>query len=98
MGRSDALFICHQFCKRLQNLCKGPAMSTFSKALKELAEPRPVGDTVQSAIVRASRAAGIPYPRAFNIWYRRARRIDAHEAEAIQRRAAIKTRRGSRRQ
>jgi hypothetical protein len=84
MERSDALFICHQFCKRLQNLCKGPAMSTFSKALQELAEPRPVGDTVQSAIVRASRATGIPYPRAFNIWYRRARRIDAHEAEAIQ--------------
>lgn len=58
-------------------------MTTFSQFLQELAEPRPVGDTVQSAIVRAARVTGIPYPRTFNIWYRRARRIDAHEAEQI---------------
>jgi hypothetical protein len=59
-------------------------MTTFSQALQELSEPRPVGDTIQSAIVRASRITGIPYPRTFNIWYRRARRIDAHEAQAIE--------------
>jgi hypothetical protein len=59
-------------------------MTTFSQALQYLAEPRPVGDTVQSAIVRAARITGIPYPRTFNIWYRRARRIDAHEAQAIE--------------
>lgn len=59
-------------------------MTTFSQALQQLAEPRPVGDTIQQAIVRASRITGIPYPRTFNIWYRRARRIDAHEAQAIE--------------
>jgi len=59
-------------------------MTTFDQALKELAEPRPVGDTIPQAIVRACRATGIEYARAFNIWYRRARRIDAHEAQAIQ--------------
>lgn len=59
-------------------------MTTFADALKELAEPRPVGDSIQQAIIRAARVVGIEYPRAFNIWYGRARRIDAHEAEAIE--------------
>jgi len=58
-------------------------MTTFSQALKELAEPRQVGDSIQAAIVRAARLAGLPYPRAFNVWYGRARRIDAHEADQI---------------
>lgn len=59
-------------------------MTTFSQALRELAAPRPIGDTVQAAIARAARITGIPYPRTFNIWYRRARRIDAHEAQVIE--------------
>jgi hypothetical protein len=40
--------------------------------------------------VRAARATGIPYPRTFNIWYRRARRIDAHEADQINEALRIK--------
>lgn len=59
-------------------------MTTYSEVLRELAEPRPVGDTIQSAIVRAARVVGIPYARTFNIWYGRARRIDAHEARQIE--------------
>ncbi len=59
-------------------------MTTFSQAMKELAEPRPVGDSVKAAIVRVARITGIPYPRAFNVWYGRARRIDAHEARQIE--------------
>jgi hypothetical protein len=59
-------------------------MTTYDSALKELAEPRPVGDTIPQAIIRACRATGLDYARAFNIWYRRARRIDAHEAQAIE--------------
>lgn len=59
-------------------------MSTYSQALKELAEPRPIGDSVKAAIVRVSRITGIPYPRTFNVWYERARRIDAHEAQQIE--------------
>jgi hypothetical protein len=78
------LFICRSLCKFLQNSCKGAAMTTYDSALKELAEPRPVGDTIPQAIIRACRATGIDYARAFNIWYRRARRIDAHEAQAIE--------------
>lgn len=59
-------------------------MTTYSQALKDLAEPRPVGDSIKTAIIRAARATGIPYPRSFNIWYGRARRIDAHEAALIE--------------
>lgn len=58
-------------------------MTTYSQALRELAEPRPSGDLVKRAIDRAARAVGLDYWRAFDIWYGKARRIDAHEAERI---------------
>ena len=57
---------------------------TYSGALKELAEPRPIGDLVKRAIERAARITGLDYWRAFDIWYGKARRIDAHEAEKIE--------------
>lgn len=58
-------------------------MTTYSDALREIAEPRPVGDLVKTAIRRAARATGLTYTRAFDVWYGKARRIDAHEAEQI---------------
>lgn len=58
-------------------------VSVWSETLKELAEPRPSGDYVKRAIERAAHASGLHYWRAFDIWYGKARRIDAHEAEAI---------------
>jgi len=57
---------------------------TYSDALKELAEPRPVGDLVKAAIGRAARITGLSYTRAFDVWYGKARRIDAHEANRIE--------------
>ncbi len=58
-------------------------MNIYADALRELAEPRPVGDLVKAAIARASRLTGLSYTRAFDVWYGKARRIDAHEAEQI---------------
>ncbi len=58
-------------------------MKTYADALRELAEPRPVGDLVKTAILRAARATGLSYTRAFDVWYGKARRIDAHEAQQI---------------
>jgi hypothetical protein len=58
-------------------------MTTYSHALRELSEPRPSGDMVKRAIERAARIVGLPYWRTFDIWYEKARRIDAHEAERI---------------
>ena len=62
-----------------------------SRLLQEIAEPRPVGDTVKAAITRAARAMNeflprerrVSYGRAEDIWRREARRIDAAEMDAI---------------
>lgn len=65
-------------------------VSTWSNELKELAEPRPSGEYVKRAIERAAAAAGLHYWRAFDIWYGKARRIDAHEAAQISEALRIK--------
>ena len=51
-------------------------------SLKALA-PQVEGDRVKARISRAARSAGLSYWRAFDLWYGKARRIDAHEADAI---------------
>lgn len=55
----------------------------YSQMLKELSLPKPQGDKFNLAIGRAAAACGLEYWRAFDIWYRKARRIDAHEAAQI---------------
>lgn len=55
----------------------------YSQMLRELALPKPEGDKFNYAIARAAAACGLEYWRAFDIWYRKARRIDAHEAAQI---------------
>lgn len=57
---------------------------TYADALKELAEPRPSGDLIKRAIERAARLVGLEYWRTFDIWYGKARCIDAHEALKIE--------------
>jgi len=64
-----------------------------SRMLMDLAEPRPVGDTVKAAITRAARAVSavlrdarqepMTYGRCEDLWRREARRIDAAEMDAI---------------
>lgn len=54
-----------------------------SEALRELSQPTNSGDRVKAAIARSARAANLSYWRAFDIWYGKARRIDAHEAHQI---------------
>lgn len=68
-------------------------MSAVAEAafrLRQLAEPRPVGDRVKSAIDRAARRAGLSFARAENLWYGEARTVRAEEMDAI--RAAEKVR------
>jgi len=55
----------------------------FSEALKELSKPWPEGDKLKRRLERVARATGLTYWRAFDIWYGKARRIDAHEAARI---------------
>lgn len=63
-----------------------------SRRLRALAEPRPVGDKVKGAIGRAARAAGLSYWRAFDLWYGKARRIDASELQSIRAAEAARAR------
>jgi hypothetical protein len=60
--------------------------SEFAEAaelVRQAAEPRPVGDSVKAAIRRAANKLGWPHSRVKNVWYREARRIDAHEMDAL---------------
>lgn len=51
--------------------------------LKQIAEPRPVGDSVKCAIARAAQRLHWENSRTKEIWYGRARRIDAAEMDAL---------------
>lgn len=55
----------------------------YSQMLRELSLPKPAGDKFNFAIGRAAAASGLEYWRAFDIWYRKARRIDDFEAQQI---------------
>lgn len=54
----------------------------ISDTLKLIAPPME-GDNIKSRIARAARASGLSYWRAWDLWYGKARRIDAHEADTI---------------
>jgi len=71
-------------------------MSSIAEAsilLRQVAEPRPVGDTVKAAITRASRRVSrflmqpMTSGRAEDIWRRQARLIRAEEMDAIRKAA-----------
>lgn len=58
-------------------------MSDITKQLHALAEPRPGGEYVKTAIQRAAKLAGLEYWRAFDIWYGKARLVRDFEREAV---------------
>lgn len=49
---------------------------------------RAPGETIERCLERAARALGIPFSRARNYWWRRVRRVDVEEADAVRARAA----------
>lgn len=57
--------------------------SEAARLIRLAAEPRPVGDSAKSAIVRAARRVGVTPSRAKDIWYRDARRIDSDEMDRL---------------
>lgn len=59
------------------------ALGEAADGLFSLAQPIPRGDKAKAQIARAAKAAGLAYTRTWDIWYRKARRIDAHELDAI---------------
>jgi hypothetical protein len=51
--------------------------------VQQCAEPRPAGDQVKAAILRASRRLGFSFNRTKDLWYRDASRIDAEEMDML---------------
>lgn len=69
-------------CERQTMLCEASVL------VKRAAEPRVIGDSVKAAIARAANKLRWRYSRTKDIWYARARRIDAHEMDALRKEAA----------
>ena len=55
-------------------------MSDIAASLRELGEPL---HPVKAAIDRAARAAGLSTTRTFDLWYRKARRVETYEQDAV---------------
>ena len=56
--------------------------------VKRIAEPRQVGDSVKAAVMRSAQRLGWKPSRTREIWYARARRIDAEEMDELRELAA----------
>src|SRR5688572_10957910 len=61
----------------------GKRLNDAADGLRALSEPWSSGERVKTAIGRAARLAGLSYWRAFDIWYRKARRVEPYEVDAI---------------
>jgi hypothetical protein len=64
--------------------------------LRELSEPWASGERVKTAIDRAARLSRLTYWRTFDLWYRKARRIEPYEIEQIQDALRIKNEKAAR--
>lgn len=54
-----------------------------AKALKELSQPQDRGEKIVMIIERTARLAGLSYSRCYEMYYGRARRIEAEEVARI---------------
>jgi hypothetical protein len=55
--------------------------------MADVGGPRRPGETMERWIERAGRSIGLPFPRAYSIWYGRVLRLAADEIDNIRRRA-----------
>lgn len=68
-----------------------PTQSSIAEGqalVRRCAEPRPAGDRVKAAILRASRWLKFPFYRTRALWYGESRRIDANEMDRLREEAA----------
>lgn len=66
----------------------------IADSLKLIAPPVE-GANIKARIASAAKATGLSYWRAWDLWYGKARRIDAHEADAIRTARARRAERAS---
>lgn len=61
----------------------GSPVDEARNLVQRCAEPRPVGDSVKSAINRAAKRLGFTNSRTKDLWYAEAHRIDAVEMDRL---------------
>jgi len=85
--------VSHQLFNRVTPKTSPPSsIDEAGDLVRQCAEPRPAGDKVKAAVIRASRRLGFSFSRTKDIWYRGARRIDSTEMDQLRRTAdRIKT-------
>lgn len=71
-------------------------MSDAALMLRELSYPWEPGEKIKSVIDRTSRMCCLSYWRAFDIWYRKARRVEDYEIAQIAEALRIKNERAAR--
>lgn len=71
-------------------------MSDAAEMLRELSYPWSPGERVKSIIDRTSRMCRLTYWRTFDIWYRKARKIEPYEIAQIAEALRIKNERAAR--
>lgn len=71
-------------------------MSDASAMLRELSEPWGSGERVKTAIDRAAKLARLSYWRGWDIWYRKAKRVEEYEIEQIKEALRIKNEKAAR--
>lgn len=71
-------------------------MADAAMMLRELSEPWASGERIKNILDRTSRMCRLSYWRTFDIWYRKARRIEPYEIEQIQQALRIKNERAAR--
>lgn len=57
--------------------------SEIATDLRALAEPRIHGEKINVVLDRIARACGFDYWRTFDLWYRKARRVEESERAAV---------------
>ena len=71
-------------------------MNDAAVMLRELSTPWADGERMKSVLDRTSRLARLKYSRTYEIWYRRARRIEPYEIEQIAEALRIKREKAAR--
>lgn len=75
---------------RVSFIMNAAIASEMQSSLRLIAEPIHAGDSIKAQIGRAARRVGFDYWRTHDLWYARARRIDAVELEAVRARVNAK--------
>lgn len=73
----------HKACEGKVVHMSAAIVSEMQAGLRTIAEPVHAGESVKALINKAARRTGFEYWRAREIWYGRARRIDASELEIV---------------